>query len=180
MWGFPPFQYKLLSCGQLTFSSNATKKTMLPFSCLIAHKSQGKSCTSSTAGNHCSAQVDRKATAWKAEKVIVPHIGRPGKEMMGCHTSRHSTQCALQAQGNGVETTEQFLPHGSSFHALWHPTSGRSFNTVDGRLLLFNHKMLHFRNIKADSDFFKAPAYVTTTFWVAIEGDLKLHNCTKK
>lgn len=99
MWGFPPFQSKLVSCVQLTFSSHTTKKPMLPFSCLIAHKSQGKSCAGSTAGDHCSVQVDRKATAWKAEEVIVPLIGRPGKEITGCHTWRHSTQCALPALG---------------------------------------------------------------------------------
>lgn len=156
MWGFPAFQYKVLSCVQLTLSSNTTKKTVPPFSCLIAHKSRGKSCAGSTAGDPCSAQVDRKATAWKAGKVIVPLIGSPGEEGWSAtpRDTAHSVRC--RPSGNSVETAEQFLPHRSSFHPLWHPTSDLSFNTADGRLLLFNHKMLHFRNIKANSDFFKA------------------------
>lgn len=157
MWGFPAFQYKLLSCVQLTLSSNTAKKTMPPFSCLIAHKSRGKSCAGSTAGNHCSAQVDRKATTWKAGKVIVPLIGRPGEQNGGLpHLETQHTLCAAGPQQTAGKRQNSSFPHGSSFHALWHPTSDRSFNTADGRLLLFNHKMLHFRNIKANSDFLKA------------------------
>lgn len=79
------------------FLPTLQRKRCSHFHVLLHIKSQGKSCAGSTAGDHCSVQVARKASAWKAEEGRVPLIGRPGKEITGCHIWRPSTQCALPA-----------------------------------------------------------------------------------